>query len=169
MTLKAVVFPAPFGPIRPAIWPSSTSKETLSSATIPPNRRETCRIDRRAMGRGTLIATGSMPVNVQLHARSRRQGCGRHRCGARNRPVACACSGGRGSARRGERPRRVACGRSLGFAGAGGGRRDRRGRRRGGWGRGGRGGGFGGATGRRGPGGGRRGGRDRRLNNAGRP
>src|SRR5215212_10116739 len=41
MTLNAVVFPAPFGPIRPAISPSATSSETSSSATIPPKRRVT--------------------------------------------------------------------------------------------------------------------------------
>src|SRR5438093_11270559 len=40
MTLNAVVLPAPFGPIRPAIWPRSTENETSSRATTPPNRRE---------------------------------------------------------------------------------------------------------------------------------
>src|SRR5436305_14560944 len=38
MALKAVVLPAPFGPISPTIEPSATSSETSSSATIPPNR-----------------------------------------------------------------------------------------------------------------------------------
>src|SRR5438067_13666055 len=38
MALKAVVLPAPFGPMRPTIEPSATSRETSSSATIPPNR-----------------------------------------------------------------------------------------------------------------------------------
>src|SRR5262249_49982461 len=41
MTLKSVVFPAPFGPMRPEIAPSSRSSETSSSARMPPNRRFT--------------------------------------------------------------------------------------------------------------------------------
>ena len=41
ITLKAVVFPAPLGPIRPTISPSPTSNETSSSATMPPKRRVT--------------------------------------------------------------------------------------------------------------------------------
>ncbi len=41
ITLNAVVFPAPFGPIRPTISLSSVSNETSSRATIPPNRRVT--------------------------------------------------------------------------------------------------------------------------------
>ena len=56
MTLKAVVLPAPFGPIRPEIWPSSTSNDTPSSATMPPKRRVTSRTSRRAIGRTTLNA-----------------------------------------------------------------------------------------------------------------
>src|SRR6516162_5923311 len=39
--LNNVVLPAPFGPISPRISPSSISKETPSSATIPPNRNAT--------------------------------------------------------------------------------------------------------------------------------
>ena len=42
ITLKAVVLPAPFGPISPAISPRSTESETSSSATTPPKRRVTC-------------------------------------------------------------------------------------------------------------------------------
>src|SRR5215208_1487242 len=41
MTLNAVVFPAPFGPISPAISPSFTVSDTSSRATIPPKRRVT--------------------------------------------------------------------------------------------------------------------------------
>src|SRR5690606_4601314 len=37
MTLKAVVLPAPFGPIRPRISPWSMWKLTPSSAVTPPN------------------------------------------------------------------------------------------------------------------------------------
>ena len=51
ITLKSVVLPAPFGPIRPTIWPGSTSSETSSMATIPPNRRVTFRIESSATRR----------------------------------------------------------------------------------------------------------------------
>src|SRR5262245_27063384 len=46
MTLKTVVLPAPLGPISPTMPPSSTSNETSSSATMPPNRRLTFRTER---------------------------------------------------------------------------------------------------------------------------
>src|SRR5579884_430884 len=48
IALKAVVLPAPFGPIRPTIEWSSTSRETSSSATIPPKRSRACSSVRRA-------------------------------------------------------------------------------------------------------------------------
>src|SRR6185503_5540561 len=54
MTLNAVVLPAPFGPINPTIWPSRTSNEIPSRATIPPNRRVTFRSESRAIDRGSL-------------------------------------------------------------------------------------------------------------------
>src|SRR5215211_3409830 len=54
MMLKAVVLPAPFGPIKPTIWLSGTSSETPSRATIPPNRRVTLRSESRAIGRWSL-------------------------------------------------------------------------------------------------------------------
>src|SRR5260370_11954765 len=38
MQLKQVVFPEPFGPMRPRISPSATSKETVLSAMNPPKR-----------------------------------------------------------------------------------------------------------------------------------
>src|SRR3954447_4568498 len=41
MTLNAVVLPAPFGPISPAISSSSTASESSSNARIPPKRRLT--------------------------------------------------------------------------------------------------------------------------------
>src|SRR5262245_27575331 len=50
MTLNAVVLPAPFGPIRPEIFPSSTSKELPSRATMPPKRSVTSRTSSRAIG-----------------------------------------------------------------------------------------------------------------------
>jgi len=41
--LKSVVFPAPFGPIKPTISPRGTSNETFFSAAIPPNSIPTFR------------------------------------------------------------------------------------------------------------------------------
>src|SRR3954469_18234075 len=41
MTLNAVVLPAPFGPMRPAISASSTVSDSSSSARMPPKRRLT--------------------------------------------------------------------------------------------------------------------------------
>jgi len=36
--LNRVVFPAPFGPIRPRVSPATICRLKLSTATIPPNR-----------------------------------------------------------------------------------------------------------------------------------
>src|SRR5689334_832590 len=47
--LNAVVFPAPFGPIRPAISPSPTSSDKPSSARMPPKRRSTSTSSRSGM------------------------------------------------------------------------------------------------------------------------
>src|SRR4051812_48365656 len=60
MTLNAVVLPAPFGPIRPAIVPSTTSSDTSSSATMPPKRSEACSRERRPIrtGRNPTESTG---------------------------------------------------------------------------------------------------------------
>src|SRR5215207_8879081 len=66
MTLNAVVFPAPFGPIRPTIWPSRTSNETPSRATMPPNRRVMFRSESSAIDRRTLF--GSDPKWQKEHA-----------------------------------------------------------------------------------------------------
>ncbi len=43
MQLNSVVLPAPLGPISPQMSPRPTSKLTLSSATMPPNRTDTPR------------------------------------------------------------------------------------------------------------------------------
>jgi hypothetical protein len=43
MQLNSVVLPAPLGPINPQMSPRSTSKLTLSSATMPPKRTDTPR------------------------------------------------------------------------------------------------------------------------------
>ncbi len=40
-TLNIVVLPAPFGPMRPQMWPSSMLKLRRSSATMPPKRTVT--------------------------------------------------------------------------------------------------------------------------------
>ena len=40
-TLNIVVLPAPFGPMRPQMWPSSIENESPSSATMPPKRTVT--------------------------------------------------------------------------------------------------------------------------------
>src|SRR5258708_40158692 len=49
MTLTSVVFPAPFGPIRPWIDPCSTSSDTPSTARTPPKWRWTLS-SRRSTG-----------------------------------------------------------------------------------------------------------------------
>src|SRR5881296_3200870 len=49
--LKSVVLPAPFGPMRPTICPASTSKETESSARMPPKRTVRSRTVRIGIGR----------------------------------------------------------------------------------------------------------------------
>src|SRR5436190_1354757 len=50
MTLNAVVLPAPFGPISPAISPCFTVSESSSSARIPPKRRLTLSTSSSATG-----------------------------------------------------------------------------------------------------------------------
>ena len=47
MQLKQVVLPAPFGPIRPVIWPCAASNETSVSALMPPNRIVKSRTESR--------------------------------------------------------------------------------------------------------------------------
>jgi len=46
MHSKSVVFPAPFGPMRPTISFSRTSRETESSACKPPKASETSFVSR---------------------------------------------------------------------------------------------------------------------------
>src|SRR5579872_71521 len=85
MTLNAVVFPAPFGPISPVTEPSCTSSDTSSSATMPPKRREACSRERRPMRRrkptespettlcrGSLVPGGDVLVPELLHRRRAR-------------------------------------------------------------------------------------------------
>src|SRR5688572_31571469 len=86
MTLNAVVLPAPFGPIRPTICPSRTSKETPSRATMPPNRRVMFRSESSAIDRRTLF--GSDPKWQRNPPRSGKAatllGCERVRGGDRH-------------------------------------------------------------------------------------
>src|SRR6185503_1580009 len=56
MTLKNVVFPAPFGPMRLTIEPSGITKSTPATATSPPN----CLVTARA-SRTLLIAPAQSP------------------------------------------------------------------------------------------------------------
>src|SRR3954471_7030334 len=57
MALKHVVFPAPFGPIRPKICPGSMSRLTWSSAVRPPKRMVSSRNERSASGMLGLLAS----------------------------------------------------------------------------------------------------------------
>src|SRR5687768_10933085 len=58
MTLNNVVFPAPFGPIRPAICPASIENERPSSATIPPNVTDTASTLKMGIESGMLCRVG---------------------------------------------------------------------------------------------------------------
>ncbi len=49
ITLKAVVLPAPLGPMRPTTFPASTSIDTSSRAVMPPNLNPTFRSSRSAI------------------------------------------------------------------------------------------------------------------------
>src|SRR5690242_12071884 len=55
MTLKSVVFPAPFGPRMPRRSPGATSRLTSRTACRPPKRRPTPR--RRRIGRASFAST----------------------------------------------------------------------------------------------------------------
>src|SRR6266498_2147694 len=48
--LKMVVFPAPFGPMRPLICPRSTSRSRSRTAVNPPNFLVSLRISSSAIG-----------------------------------------------------------------------------------------------------------------------
>src|SRR5687767_5625640 len=57
--LKQVVLPAPLGPIRPRISPSSMWKVTSSSAVSPPNLRVSASISRTRRREGTAVVCSS--------------------------------------------------------------------------------------------------------------
>src|SRR5512133_2754759 len=70
MTLKAVVLPAPFGPISPTISPGSAVKETASSATIPPKRFVTFSTSRRGKAAyPKLVHPTAQRLQQRLHER----------------------------------------------------------------------------------------------------
>src|SRR3954453_20815839 len=66
MTLNAVVLPAPFGPIRPKIVPSSASRETSSRATIPPKRSEAFWSERRPIPAARTLRFPAPGVEILL-------------------------------------------------------------------------------------------------------
>src|SRR6185503_13089735 len=67
MQLKSVVLPAPFGPISPTIWPGATSKDTLSSATMPPKRTLTsCTRNNACAGAGSILPPPAAFYRVKI-------------------------------------------------------------------------------------------------------
>src|SRR5882672_1923220 len=67
MQLKSVVLPAPFGPISPTIWPGATSKETLSSATMPPKRTQTsCTRNNACAGADSILPPPAAFYRVKI-------------------------------------------------------------------------------------------------------
>src|SRR5438105_15863817 len=76
MQLKAVVFPAPLGPLRPTISYSSTCKLTSSRACRPPNRIESSRASRTGIDALRARAAGQVDVEavaLQPSAHGRRE------------------------------------------------------------------------------------------------
>src|SRR5262245_27923104 len=65
MTLKQVVLPAPFGPIRPVTVPSSTDRRAWLTAVTPPNRTTTSSTCSNAIGHPFLVRTGRKPGGHQ--------------------------------------------------------------------------------------------------------
>src|SRR3954452_19197480 len=69
MQLKIVVFPAPFGPMRPTISNSPTRTLTSRSACRPPKRIDTAWVSRtgtdRLRSRPGVVAVQAEPVALQ--------------------------------------------------------------------------------------------------------
>src|ERR1700722_2620820 len=106
MTLKSVVLPAPFGPMRPWTVPAGTVRSTSRSAWTPPKRTETLDTTRSANG-------GHRRLEGSRRSGRRPRGCPRYaRCrgapGGHQR-----LQGGTGNSRRSGRGR----GRSRGQTG----------------------------------------------------
>src|SRR4051795_9945071 len=105
MTLNAVVLPAPFGPMRPAISPSSTVSDSSSSARMPPKRRLTLSTSSSA----TVASFSQMVENrhvttVQPRTANQPPPLEGYDLYGENRPLVEAVA--RGGAGRGARPRR---------------------------------------------------------------
>src|SRR4051794_33513254 len=62
MQLNNVVLPAPFGPIRPQIWPCRRSNEGPSSATTPPKRSRTSRTARKESSGAARCSCAVVPI-----------------------------------------------------------------------------------------------------------
>src|SRR5215475_5426702 len=76
IALRAVVFPAPFGPIRPRMRPSSTRKSTPSSATVVPYDLRRPRASMHAMASAFLLFLLSrflFPCSIQQFFRLQSQ------------------------------------------------------------------------------------------------
>src|SRR5437870_206943 len=73
MRLNRVVFPAPFGPMSPVIWPCSMLQCTWCSASSPPKRFVTSRTSRSFIGYPSLIiacsniSTSRLSLHLLLH------------------------------------------------------------------------------------------------------
>ena len=78
MPSMKVVFPAPFGPMSPTSWPSSTVKSTASTARRPPKRHASCRSCRSSSITPPLRAgasAGERPGVPGLRGRNRARSC----------------------------------------------------------------------------------------------
>src|SRR6266404_6278151 len=99
-TRIVVVLPAPLGPRKPTIWPFSTSKEMLSTATlrayrfVSPSTLIIRKYSRRAecsfvsvehyIIRGTPRECQSrLPTSSETRTEGRQKKCSRYNCGAR--------------------------------------------------------------------------------------
>ena len=93
ITLNAVVFPAPLGPISPTISPAGTSKDTSSSATTPPKRRVTFSTERSAATWAMVTRSrGTIATRQSGEAADRRRPAGRRRA-SRSRAATPAAPG----------------------------------------------------------------------------
>src|SRR5215212_1918486 len=73
MALSAVLLPAPFGPMRPRMRPSSTRKSTPSSATVVPKTLRRPRASMNAMASALLLGAARRRLPFGLQQFFRRQ------------------------------------------------------------------------------------------------
>src|SRR4051794_5001670 len=83
--LSSVDLPAPFGPIRPTISPSSTLNETSANARRPENASETLAISRRVMdppaqGAPCEIHEANQSAGNKLHTEDEHHAVDHHLC-----------------------------------------------------------------------------------------